>query len=63
MPGMVVGGRTLASHLCVNSTVFGLPNFKKESLSVVCGLGLQKYEKNIRKGQLTDATVMLWNDR
>jgi len=26
-------------------------------------LGLQKYEGNLKKGQLTDNTIMLWNDR
>lgn len=26
-------------------------------------LGLQKFEKNLQKGQLTDNTIMLWNDR
>lgn len=25
-------------------------------------LGLNKYEGNLKKGQLTDATIMLWND-
>eukprot|EP00884_Botryococcus_braunii_P014099 jgi/Botrbrau1/22690/Bobra.0132s0031.1 len=25
-------------------------------------LGLQKYEKNLQKGLLTDPTIMLWND-
>lgn len=23
----------------------------------------QKYEKNLQKAQLTDSTIMLWNDR
>lgn len=27
---------------------------------IVC---LQKYQKNLKAGQLTDSTLMLWNDR
>jgi hypothetical protein len=26
-------------------------------------LGLAKYESNLKKGQLTDSTIMLWNER
>jgi len=26
-------------------------------------LGLKKFENNLKKGQLTDNTIMLWNDR
>lgn len=30
-------------------------------LLLLCGL--QKYENNLKKGSLTDNTIMLWNDR
>jgi hypothetical protein len=32
-------------------------------LSICLCPALQKYENNLKKGSLTDNTIMLWNDR
>ena len=39
-----------------------LPEYAR-ARHLLASLGMAKYQANLKRGQLTDATLLLWNDR